>query len=56
MIYLDTHAVIWLYQKDRDRFTPEALDLLGIDALPHRAHSERRQRERHRHDEHTPPQ
>ncbi|MBT3274948.1 MAG: PIN domain-containing protein [Spirochaetales bacterium] len=28
MIYLDTHVVVWLYQKDRERFSPVALDLI----------------------------
>jgi len=33
VIYLDTHAVVWLYQKDRDRFTPASLDLLEKEDL-----------------------
>ena len=28
MIYLDTHAVIWLYQNDRDKFTRKGADLI----------------------------
>jgi len=29
MIYLDTHIVVWLYQKDRERFSQVSLS--GID-------------------------
>ena len=28
MIFLDTHAVVWLYQKDANRFSDLALQLL----------------------------
>ena len=28
MIYLDTHVVVWLYQKEMSRFTPEAISLI----------------------------
>ena len=33
MIYLDTHTVVWLYQKDRNRFTPEATALIDREEL-----------------------
>ena len=33
MIFLDTHAVIWLYQKDQSRFSDLALQLLESDDL-----------------------
>lgn len=33
MIYLDTHAVVWLYQKDRDRFTTAGLELIDSEEL-----------------------
>jgi PIN domain nuclease of toxin-antitoxin system len=33
MIFLDTHAVVWLYQKDHDRFSDLALQLLESDDL-----------------------
>lgn len=33
MIYLDTHIVVWLYQKDRNRFTPETLALIDKEEL-----------------------
>ncbi|MCK5201655.1 MAG: PIN domain-containing protein [Spirochaetales bacterium] len=33
MIYLDTHVVVWVYQKDRSRFTPEALALIDREEL-----------------------
>ena len=33
MIYLDTHVVVWLYQKDRHRFTPEALAFIDKEEL-----------------------
>lgn len=33
MIFLDTHAVIWLYQKDKERFSDLALELLESDDL-----------------------
>ncbi len=33
MIFLDTHAVVWLYQKDKDRFSDLALQLLESDDL-----------------------
>jgi PIN domain nuclease of toxin-antitoxin system len=29
VIYLDTHAVVWLYQKDCDRFTARGIDYLS---------------------------
>lgn len=33
MVFLDTHAVIWLYQKDREKFTKPAQDLLDNSKL-----------------------
>ncbi len=33
MIFLDTHAVVWLYQKDKARFSDLALQLLESDDL-----------------------
>jgi len=33
MIYLDTHVLVWLYQKDRSRFTPEVIDLIDKEEL-----------------------
>ena len=33
MIYLDTHVVVWLYQKDRSRFPPAALALIDREEL-----------------------
>ncbi len=33
MIYLDTHVLIWLYQKDRDKFTPETINLIDRKEL-----------------------
>ncbi len=33
MIFLDTHAVVWLYQKDKERFSDLALQLLESDDL-----------------------
>ena len=33
MIYLDTHVLVWLYQKDKNRFSPEALDLIDKEEL-----------------------
>lgn len=33
MIFLDTHAVVWLYQKDKNRFSDLALQLLESDDL-----------------------
>jgi len=33
MIFLDTHAVVWLYQKDQARFSDLALQLLESDDL-----------------------
>lgn len=33
MIYLDTHAVVWLYQKDRDRFTAHGQALIDSEEL-----------------------
>ena len=33
MIYLDTHIVVWLYQKDRNRFTPKTLALIDKEEL-----------------------
>ena len=33
MIYLDTHVVVWLYQKDRSRFSPEALTFIDREGL-----------------------
>ena len=33
VIYLDTHVVVWLYQKDKSRFTPETLDLIDKEEL-----------------------
>ncbi len=33
MIFLDTHAVVWLYQKDQTRFSDLALQLLESDDL-----------------------
>ncbi len=33
MIYLDTHVLVWLYQKDRSKFTSEALDLIDKEEL-----------------------
>ncbi len=33
MIYLDTHIVVWLYQKDKNRFAPAALELIDKENL-----------------------
>jgi PIN domain nuclease of toxin-antitoxin system len=33
VIYLDTHAVVWLYQKDRDRFTAHGQALIDSEEL-----------------------
>lgn len=33
MIFLDTHAVIWLYSKELDRFGPASLELLERESL-----------------------
>ena len=33
MIFLDTHAVVWLYQKDQSRFSDLALQFLESDDL-----------------------
>jgi PIN domain nuclease of toxin-antitoxin system len=33
VIFLDTHAVVWLYQKDKERFSDLALQLLESDDL-----------------------
>ena len=33
MIFLDTHAVVWLYQKELHRFTPRGIDLLEQEEL-----------------------
>ncbi len=33
MIYLDTHVVVWLYQKDKNRFTAETLALIDKEEL-----------------------
>ncbi len=33
MIYLDTHVVVWLYQKEMSRFTPEAISLIDREEL-----------------------
>ena len=33
MIFLDTHAVVWLYQKQLEKFTPEGLERLEKDVL-----------------------
>lgn len=33
MIYLDTHALVWLYQKDKDRFTLRGRELIEREEL-----------------------
>lgn len=33
MIFIDTHIVVWLYQKDKNRFSDLALQLLESDDL-----------------------
>ena len=33
MIYLDTHAVVWLYAKELDRFTEKGLESLDANEL-----------------------
>jgi PIN domain nuclease of toxin-antitoxin system len=33
VIYLDTHVVVWLYHKDRDRFSPETQKLIDKEDL-----------------------
>lgn len=33
MIFLDTHCLVWLYQKELDKFTPEGLNRLEDDSL-----------------------
>jgi PIN domain nuclease of toxin-antitoxin system len=33
MIFLDTHVLIWLYQKEREKFTPQGLALLESENL-----------------------
>lgn len=33
MIFLDTHVVVWLYHKDKERFSDLALQLLESDDL-----------------------
>jgi len=33
VIYLDTHVIVWLYQKDEDRFTPETMALIDKEDL-----------------------
>ena len=33
MIYLDTHAVVWLYAKELDRFTRKGLESLDVNEL-----------------------
>ena len=33
MIYLDTHVVVWLYQKDTGRFSPETQALINKEDL-----------------------
>ncbi len=33
MIYLDTHVVVWLYQKDQSKFSPEAIALIDKEDL-----------------------
>lgn len=33
MVFLDTHAVVWLYNKDLDRFGSDSLDLLERENL-----------------------
>jgi PIN domain nuclease of toxin-antitoxin system len=33
VIYLDTHTVFWLYQKDRDRFTANGHALIDSEEL-----------------------
>lgn len=31
VIYLDTHVVVWLYQKDRELLSPRALELIEAE-------------------------
>ena len=33
MLFLDTHVLVWLYQKELERFTPRALDALEQESL-----------------------
>ena len=33
MIYLDTHVVIWMYQKDQQKFTPTGYSLIEKEEL-----------------------
>lgn len=33
MVFLDTHAIVWLYNKDLDRFGSESLELLEKESL-----------------------
>ena len=33
MIYLDTHVIVWMYQKEKNRFTPETLALMDKEEL-----------------------
>lgn len=33
MLFLDTHVILWLYQKELERFTPQALQDLEQESL-----------------------
>jgi PIN domain nuclease of toxin-antitoxin system len=33
MIFLDTHSLLWLYQKELDKFSPQGLVRLEVDSL-----------------------
>ncbi|MCF7929631.1 MAG: PIN domain-containing protein [Spirochaetales bacterium] len=33
MIYLDTHVVVWIYQKERDRFSRKGQELIETEDL-----------------------
>jgi len=33
VIYLDTHAVVWLYQKNQSKFSPEVITLIDKEEL-----------------------
>jgi len=33
MLFLDTHVIVWLYQKELDRFTAKALNILEDESL-----------------------